>query len=540
MANQVSNVGFNDYSGEQADIERRRQLAQGLSQQSMQPLETQTAGGWAIPISPFQGLGKMLQSYAGVKGQQKATEQENALGQKYQSDYRAMMAKGLRELQGAPAQTIQPDPQEAQQSADQGTPQVGAVNQPAVAPDPMAALGTFQSHPMGAALAPLAMQQIQQQQGAQAIAAALRGDQGAAPQAQSAPPTGAPMAAGPQLAAQPQPGMPPQGQTGMQTPAAPPPVQNAQRYTPQQIEALVMSNNPQAQAFGKFLAEQEQKRAALAQADAHFSGVSGNTKATQEQAERHWSNLSPYQQAELKNKNAQLGIAGGHLAETQRHNAAIEGDPTTIENTAQAIASGNLAPLSGFALAKPMGQQIMARVMALNPQYSAKDFGTGQKAEKDFATGKPGQAVRSFNVALSHLDTLDQLSDALHNNNLQVVNKIGNAYAQQTGSPAPTNFESAKKIVADEIVKAIVGSGGGVSDREAAAKTISAVSSPAQLKGVINTYKELMRGQLGGLKQQYETSTGRKDFDRLLTPSARAQEASPTVSAGAWKITPAQ
>jgi len=210
--------------------------------------------------------------------------------------------------------------------------------------------------------------------------------------------------------------------------------------------------------------------------------------------------------------NLQLKIHGLNPDGTLSSNA---------EKSAQAIAAGNLAPLSGFALSRPGAQQIMARVMEINPNYSAKDFDVGKVAEKNFTSGKNGNAVRSFNVALSHLDTLGGLADALQNGDIKVFNKLGNAYATQTGAPAPTNFESAKKIVADEIVKAIVGSGGGVADREAAANTISAASSPAQLKGVINTYKELMRGQLGGLRQQYETSTGRKDFDRFLSPAGK-------------------
>ncbi len=197
----------------------------------------------------------------------------------------------------------------------------------------------------------------------------------------------------------------------------------------------------------------------------------------------------------------------------------------SVDTTAQAIADYKLPPLSGFAMKTPWGQQVTARVMTLNPQYSAQDYVSGAKAVKDFATGKQGNSVRSFNVALSHLDTLDKLADALNNKDTVAVNRVGNFVAQQTGSSAPTNFESAKKIVGDEIVKAIIGSGGGVSDREAAARTISAASSPAQLKGVINTYRQLMQGQLGGLEQQYEQTTGRKDFKRFLSPEGQAVSA---------------
>jgi hypothetical protein len=169
---------------------------------------------------------------------------------------------------------------------------------------------------------------------------------------------------------------------------------------------------------------------------------------------------------------------------------------------------------------RPAGVAIMNRVKELNPNYRAQDYGTGAKAEKDFATGKNGNSVRSFNTAIEHLDTLSGLADALNNGNVQLINKYGNLIAEKTGNPAPTNFDAAKKIVADEVVKAIVGSGGGVHDREEAARVIKSASSPAQLKSVISTYQELMNGQLHGLRNQYKATTGREDFDKYLSPAA--------------------
>ena len=196
-------------------------------------------------------------------------------------------------------------------------------------------------------------------------------------------------------------------------------------------------------------------------------------------------------------------------------------DATQVENAAQMIANGQIKPLSGFAMRSPYGQSVMSRVKELNPDYRAGDVESSIKATKDFATGKNGNTVRSLNVAVNHLDTLGQLSDALNNNDINLFNKIGNTYAQQTGNPIPTNFNAAKKIVADEIVKGIVGSGGSVSDREEAANTINAANSPAQLKGVIDTYKQLLGGQLSGLKQQYETTTGKKDFNKFISPNTQ-------------------
>lgn len=222
----------------------------------------------------------------------------------------------------------------------------------------------------------------------------------------------------------------------------------------------------------------------------------------------------------------------------QVHGLGSDGLPTgDIKDVAKMIAEGRSAPLSSLAMSSPRGQMIMAEVARINPEYNVQDFHASDKAVKDFATGKQGNSVRSFNVAISHLGTLDQLSDALHNGDMKAVNAIGNAVATQTGGAAPTNFEAAKKIVADEIVKAIVGSGGAVQDREDAAATISKASSPAQLKGVIQTYTELMRGQLGGLRQQYEQSTRRKDFDRFLSAdAAMAAHGSPSATDSGTRV----
>ncbi len=233
--------------------------------------------------------------------------------------------------------------------------------------------------------------------------------------------------------------------------------------------------------------------------------------------------LLDYQKT-LDPKSADYKIIGDAIKKesTFAPNAAtMMPNATQVENTAQMIANGQIKPLSGFAMRSPYGQAVMSRVKDLNPDYRAGDVESSIKATKDFATGKNGNTVRSLNVAVNHLDTLGQLSEALNNNDINLFNKLGNAYAQQTGSPIPTNFNAAKKIVADEIVKGIVGSGGGVTDREEAAASISAANSPAQLKGVIDTYKQLLGGQLSGLKQQYETTTGKKDFNKFISPNTQ-------------------
>jgi hypothetical protein len=149
------------------------------------------------------------------------------------------------------------------------------------------------------------------------------------------------------------------------------------------------------------------------------------------------------------------------------------------------------------------------------------DVASRGKAIKDFSTGIQGRQVNAFNTAIDHLSTMDKLTDALNNGDIKAVNSIGNLVASQTGQPAPTNFDAAKQIVTSEIIKAVVASGGGVTERQEAERNFASANSPAQLKGVINTYKQLLGGQLKSLNLQYENTTGRKDFGNKLTGEAK-------------------
>lgn len=199
--------------------------------------------------------------------------------------------------------------------------------------------------------------------------------------------------------------------------------------------------------------------------------------------------------------------------------AAAGSSANNTQRIAHLIATYQMAPLSSFAMGKPSGQAIMAAVAAENPSYNANNFTEYQKGFKDFGTGKQGSQVKSFGVAMSHLNTLDSLGDALDNGNVQAINKASNAVKSWFGGPAPTSFNAAKDVVSQEIIKAVTGAAGALGDRESAQKTLDAANSPAQLKAVIQTYKQLMAGQLQGLQRQFESSTGRNDFaDAMKLP----------------------
>lgn len=163
-----------------------------------------------------------------------------------------------------------------------------------------------------------------------------------------------------------------------------------------------------------------------------------------------------------------------------------------------------------------MRERLMSAVAKYDPTYNQNDFGARAKAIKDFSTGQQGNIVRSFDVAIDHLDTLQKAADAMKNGDTLLLNKLRNAWRQQTGSDLPTNFQALVPLVSGEIAKAVIGSNNALSDREELRTNLKNANSPDQISGVITGYKGLMSGQLKGLRQQYEATTGKKDFDTKL------------------------
>lgn len=168
-----------------------------------------------------------------------------------------------------------------------------------------------------------------------------------------------------------------------------------------------------------------------------------------------------------------------------------------------------------------MREKLMSAVAKYDPTYNQNDFGARAKAIKDFSTGPQGNIVRSFDVAIDHLDTLDKAAKAMQNGDVRLLNELRNKWREQTGSDLPTNFNALKPLVSGEIAKAVIGSNNALADREELRAPLNAAGSPEQISGVIGGYKALMGGQIKGLKKQYEETTGKKDFDKRIRETTR-------------------
>jgi transcriptional regulator NrdR family protein len=230
------------------------------------------------------------------------------------------------------------------------------------------------------------------------------------------------------------------------------------------------------------------------------------------------------QMYDLQKKKLDMQLAQNGMTMDESGEIKIDSNKDSpVEKQAQAIANYQQAPLSSSGQRSPLNRIIMARVMDINPNYQAARYGAQATALRQFGTGRQGDAIRSMNVAISHLGTFEQLVDALQSGDVRVLNQAKQQWQIQTGQPAPTNFEAAKHIIGQEVVKAIVAGGGGVTERQQAGEILDRVQSPQQLKGAIVTIKKLLGGQLEGLKRQYEQATGQSDFETKLSPEVKGQ-----------------
>ncbi len=207
-------------------------------------------------------------------------------------------------------------------------------------------------------------------------------------------------------------------------------------------------------------------------------------------------------------------------------NALRISDPA-LYATAWQIAHYEASPVSSYSSSQGGGEKLMAAVQSINPDYDATYYPAIIKTRDAFTSGPESKSVTSFNVMLTHLDQLTQLSQALQNSDFRAVNQLSNQISVWNGGTAVTNFNAAKAIVADEVVKAILGSGtSALGDRDEAKAHILAQSSPQQLLGVIGVYKDLAAAQLQGLQTKYYSGTdpgdaGNNFAQRFLSPQSQ-------------------
>ena len=172
----------------------------------------------------------------------------------------------------------------------------------------------------------------------------------------------------------------------------------------------------------------------------------------------------------------------------------------------------------------------IAQRSAADGNSAAAVFANGQATQaagtvlKSYESGNDHKSLLAINTAVNHLTGLDPLINALGTGDLKAFNAARIAFQQQTGNPAPGNFEMLRNMIVGEVAKATYNLGGTEAERNELTKPLATANSPEQLREAAATAARILAGKTDALKLAWDTSTGGRfgDFDaRFLSPATR-------------------
>lgn len=140
--------------------------------------------------------------------------------------------------------------------------------------------------------------------------------------------------------------------------------------------------------------------------------------------------------------------------------------------------------------------------------YDSSRFKQHQETEREFNIGTAGKSIQSLNVAIDHMDTLRNQIQKLPNGQYPAVNDIISRYGRAIGDPRYNSYDAAAGLIAAEVTKAIVANGGTGDERAEKERLLAVQNNPAALRGVLNSYTQLLGGQMHGLEQRYKAGFG--------------------------------
>ena len=185
---------------------------------------------------------------------------------------------------------------------------------------------------------------------------------------------------------------------------------------------------------------------------------------------------------------------------------------------------GRLPPLGGIGASNRRGQAVQTEIAKLEQERGPMNGGDYKRINKNkeaWDTGKQGQQVQQFDRASAHALSMGPVIDNLNNTRSPQWNAVKTEFERATGSAAPVDFDMAKQIVGDEIIKTVLGGNSAKTDREGLQSMFSRANTPGQLKAVLNRARELMGAQGTAMERQYQTDTRQHDFSSRVGPAGQ-------------------
>lgn len=167
--------------------------------------------------------------------------------------------------------------------------------------------------------------------------------------------------------------------------------------------------------------------------------------------------------------------------------------------------------------------EVIAAVNAKYPDWDQTTYNGKNKMVVSMASGPEGKTLDAINTAMGHIKNLDDAIDALHNGDITAMNKIGKAYNMNFAGKTPeAAFQLIVHRVGPEIASAYIPGGGGQGERMADEKDFDVNLPPQTLHNNAAITVNMLRSKIGAIENRYKNIVGRDDFEKYLTPEAKA------------------
>lgn len=201
-------------------------------------------------------------------------------------------------------------------------------------------------------------------------------------------------------------------------------------------------------------------------------------------------------------------------------------DPTDAAHV-KAIAEGRESPHT-FSTRNNQQARIQAMVQQYDPTADAATLIKRQATVRAFSpAGNNGQAIRSGNTAIAHLNALADTIPGLHNSSVQGWNEIANPIAKQLlpadrFNTAQGQFTTEATAVADELSKFFGGKGGttvqSVKDWH---DKLNPNAPPETIRGNIESAIKLLASQMDNYRTTYEAGLGKSKNIPFIYPETQ-------------------
>lgn len=167
-------------------------------------------------------------------------------------------------------------------------------------------------------------------------------------------------------------------------------------------------------------------------------------------------------------------------------------------------------------------------------------FQTARSVAKAFTSGPQASQLTAFRTATDHLQLMKRAADALHNGDIQGLNRLSNEFQTQIGKPAPTNAKALAEMLSGELASVLSKGGATVSEIDEMRKQINAnAQSPDQMSGIIDTNQNVINEKANELLQQYIAGeSGQPVFEPLSQGGTNPLQTPKTPAAPNSRFTP--